>query len=44
MHIKPKQQTEVFGHGVFPDVRIIPTVDQIINKEDPEMEWIYENL
>jgi len=44
MSLKPYQQTVEFGHGVRPDVTIIPTTEQIINKEDPEMDWILNKL
>src|SRR5690606_6544223 len=44
MNVQPKEQTEEFGHGVRPDITIIPTAEQIINKEDPEMDWILKKL
>lgn len=44
MNLSPKTQTEEFGHGVRPDITIIPTAEQIINNEDPEMDWIINKL
>lgn len=44
MNIKPLHQTEEFGHGIRPDVTIIPTTEEIINKENPEMDWILNKL
>ena len=36
----PHYKTEVFGHGIYPDKEIIPTIQDRINQIDPEMEWI----
>jgi len=44
MNVRPVEQTDEFGHGVRPDVIIIPNAEQIINKDDPEMDWILNNL
>lgn len=44
MNVSPTEQTEEFGHGIRPDILIIPTTEQVLNKEDPEMEWILNNL
>lgn len=44
MSINPINQTEEFGRGIKPDIEITPTLEQIINKEDPEMEWIFNKL
>lgn len=44
MNISPSEQTDEFGHGVRPDIVLIPTTEQIINKEDPELDWILNKL
>lgn len=36
--------TAEFGRGIMPDVTIIETPEQIIDKSDPHIEWILQNL
>ena len=40
----PYYKTDVVGHGIYPDKEIIPTLQDRINKKDPEMEWILEQV
>jgi hypothetical protein len=40
MDIKTTNQTDVFGHGIFPDKEIIPTLQDKIDNKDPELDWI----
>jgi len=44
MSIKPIQQTDTEGFGVQPDVKIIPSIDETINEDDPELQWILEDI
>lgn len=44
MDIKTTNQTDVFGHGIFPDKEIIPTLQDKIDNKDPEMEWIMNDI
>lgn len=44
MDIKPINQTEVFGRGVFPDIEITPTIQDRIAGKDPEMDWILNDV
>jgi C-terminal processing protease CtpA/Prc len=44
MDIKTTNQTDVFGHGIFPDKEIIPTLQDKIDNKDPEMEWILNDI
>ncbi|MFD2907357.1 S41 family peptidase [Flavobacterium ardleyense] len=37
-------KTEEFGRGIMPDVTIVETPEQIIDKSDPHIEWILANL
>jgi len=44
MDIKTINQTEVFGHGIFPDKEIIPTLKDKMDNKDPETEWIMNEI
>ncbi len=44
MTIKPKEQTKKEGFGVIPDVKIKPTIEEIVNKNDPELQWILKEI
>ncbi len=44
MKIAPHYKTEEHGHGVRPDVEIIPTLEDRIKGNDPEMKWILEDI
>ena len=39
----PFYKTEIFGHGIYPDKEIIPTIQDRIKEKDPEIEWVLEN-
>jgi hypothetical protein len=43
MLIAPHYKTEINGRGIFPDIPIIPTLQDRINGNDPEMDWILNN-
>ncbi len=38
------EKTDTIGRGVFPDVEIIPTVEEFKNKQDKAMEWILNDI
>lgn len=40
MEIAATNKTEEKGRGIFPDVTIIPTLDDIISENDPELNWV----
>ncbi|MEN9907504.1 MAG: hypothetical protein RLZZ540_645 [Bacteroidota bacterium] len=40
MNIAPYYQTEVLGHGIYPDIPITPTLEDQIQGKDPELDWI----
>ncbi len=40
----PKYKTDIEGRGIFPDKEIIPTLEDRINENDPEMNWILEDI
>lgn len=44
MTVKPEQQTDIEGFGVQPDVKILPNIDEVINEDDPELQWILEDI
>ncbi len=44
MKIVPHYKTEEQGHGIRPDVEIIPTIKDKISGNDPEFEWILQNI
>jgi C-terminal processing protease CtpA/Prc len=43
MHIDTKYKIEPDGYGVKPDVKIIPTYQDRLNKVDPELEWVLKD-
>ena len=44
MDIRPINQTNIKGHGIYPDKEIIQTVEDKINGKDPEMEWVLKEI
>ncbi|AWG21626.1 peptidase S41 [Flavobacterium faecale] len=44
MDIKPFYQTPINGHGIYPDQAIKPTLDDVIQSKDPELEWILNDI
>lgn len=44
MLIAPYHKTDIVGRGIFPDVAILPTLEDRINGVDPEMDWILEDI
>ncbi len=43
MSIKPTSQTSEEGRGIMPDVAIKPLVNDVINHNDPVLDWVKEN-
>lgn len=44
MKIAAHYKTNEEGHGIRPDIEIIPTLEDKISGNDPEMNWILENI
>ena len=44
MHIDSKFKTDPDGFGVKPDITIIPTLADRLNRIDPELEWILNDI
>ena len=44
MDIRPIYQTEVLGRGIFPDKYIVPNIDDILNEDDVQLNWILEKI
>jgi hypothetical protein len=44
MKIAPHYKTEEMGRGIHPDIENIHTLDDKINGNDPEMNWILQNI
>lgn len=40
----PFHKTDIEGRGIFPDKEILPTLEDRINGNDPEMNWILQDL
>lgn len=43
MSIIPHYKSDIEGYGIFPDKHIIPTLEDRIEENDPEMNWILED-
>lgn len=44
MKIAAHYKTDEQGHGIRPDIEIIPTLEDKISGNDPEMNWILANI
>ncbi|MFY7811204.1 MAG: S41 family peptidase [Flavobacterium sp.] len=44
MDIKPTNKSETFGRGIIPDVTINYSINDLVNKIDPQMEWIEKDI
>lgn len=42
--VRPVHQIEEEGYGVKPDVYIKPTLEDLIEETDPELEWILQDI
>ncbi len=43
-HIKTSVKRGQYGRGVFPDIHVEPTIDDILGRQDPMLEKVYELL
>ena len=43
MSIKPTSQAPEEGHGIMPDITIKPLVNDVINNNDPVLDWVKKN-
>lgn len=44
LSVDPHYKTDVVGRGIFPDVAISPTLDDFLQGNDPELNWIVEKV
>lgn len=44
MDVKTTNQTPIFGHGVYPDKEILPTLQDKIENKDAELTWILNDI
>lgn len=44
MNVAATNKTEQKGRGIFPDVEIKPTIQDILSNNDPEVEWIKTDI
>jgi C-terminal processing protease CtpA/Prc len=44
MLIAPHYKSEIEGRGIFPDKEIIPTLQDRLTDNDPEMNWVMEDI
>jgi C-terminal processing protease CtpA/Prc len=42
--IKPYYKTSIEGRGIFPDVAIKATLQDRINGNDPELNWVLDDI
>ena len=42
--IQPHYKSSIEGRGIFPDKEIVPTIENRINHQDPEIEWIKNHI
>ena len=42
--IQPHHKSDIEGRGIFPDKEIIPTIENRINQQDPELKWIMNQI
>jgi C-terminal processing protease CtpA/Prc len=44
MMMAPHHKTEIKGRGIFPDKEIIPTLEDRLKGNDPELSWILKDI
>ncbi|MFV8376056.1 S41 family peptidase [Flavobacterium sp. LB1P71] len=44
MYMAPYFKTTLEGRGIFPDMQIIPTIEDRTKENDPEMNWILDDI
>ena len=42
--IQPHYKSDIEGRGIFPDKEIVPTIENQIKQQDPELEWIISQI
>ncbi len=42
--IKPYYKTDIDGRGIFPDMPIIPTANDLLTGNDPELKWVIDDI
>ncbi|MBY0245347.1 MAG: hypothetical protein K2Q03_07850 [Sphingobacteriaceae bacterium] len=40
----PNVQIDTIGRGIFPDVEITPTIEDVLAGKDKELEWVLKNI
>ena len=44
LYVNAIEKTDVKGHGIYPDVTILPTIADRINNNDPELNYVLETI
>ena len=44
MEVIPTHKSPIDGRGIFPDVEIIPSLEDLITKKDPELDWVKNDI
>lgn len=44
MQVDAPYKVEPDGYGIMPDITIVPTLDDVLNERDPELEWIIKHV
>lgn len=42
--VQPYYKTELVGHGILPDAKILPTINDRIKGNDPELNWVLDDI
>ncbi len=44
LYIDATEKTDIIGHGIYPDVTILPTIEDRINNNDPELSYVLKDI
>ncbi|NHN27537.1 peptidase S41 [Flavobacterium jejuense] len=44
LYVSALEKTTVKGHGIYPDVTIVPTIEDRINNNDPELNYVLDDI
>lgn len=42
--VQPHYKSKIEGRGIFPDKEIVPTIENLIKQQDPEIEWVKNQI
>ena len=44
MDVIPTHKSPIDGRGIFPNIEIIPTLEDLMTQKDPELDWIKKDI